>query len=68
MGISRIVVMPPAAAAAVALPKSSRASTLGSRACVCVSMTPGITCKPVASNRSRAGGSASSRVMATMRP
>ena len=34
--------IPPTAAAAVALPKSSRASTLGSRAWTWVSITPGM--------------------------
>ena len=48
--------MPPTAAAAVALAKSSRASTLGSRAWTCVSITPGRTTSPSASTRSRPVG------------
>ena len=61
--------MPPAAAAAVAVPKSSRASTDGSRAWVCVSMTPGRTSAPSRSTVSRAVGSPSPvRTTATIRP
>lgn len=69
IGISRIVVMPPAAAAAVAVPKSSRSATEGSRACVWVSIAPGRTWRSVASTTRVAPGTASpAGTMATIRP
>ena len=47
IGISKSVVIPPAAAAAVPDSKSSRAATPGCRVWTCVSMSPGSTCRPV---------------------
>src|SRR5579872_4005309 len=48
-GMSITVVTPPAAAAAVSVPKSSLSGNPGSRLCTCMSMPPGRTYIPAAS-------------------
>ena len=54
LGISNTAVTPPSAAARVPVSRSSLCSLPGSRKCTCVSITPGSTCRPLASNTSPA--------------
>ncbi len=68
LGISKIVVMPPEAAACVEWAKSSFSVRPGSRECTCGSMKPGKTSSPVASISSSATEAELGPSNAVMRP
>src|ERR1035437_2534312 len=56
LGMQQMDVNPPAAAAREPLSMVSACSNPGSRRCTCISMKPGATIIPVASNTSAFGG------------
>ena len=67
-GMQQMEVKPPAAAAREPVSMVSACSMPGSRRCTCMSMKPGATISPVASNIFRAGESRDRRPMPAMRP
>ena len=68
IGISRMVVTPPAAAAAEPESKSSRSGWSGARQWKWVSTMPGSTSRPRASTLARAGGRVPGSATTTTRP